>query len=117
MRDIQVLVSELHPELRALTLAAKEEQELYRRLMKRWRAQLLSIQDWLAAQLRSEHRATPPDSTLLIAFRLLSVAARLRHDDHRQRSAAGYAAADQMNRYSISAHRCAPGKVPTILKR
>ncbi|AHF78915.1 Phosphoenolpyruvate carboxylase [Sodalis praecaptivus] len=66
MRDIQVLVSELSmgectPELRALAGGGEEEQEPYRRLMKRLRAQLLSTQDWLAAQLRGEHRAAPPD--------------------------------------------------------
>lgn len=66
MRDIQVLVSELSmgectPELRALAGGGEEEQEPYRRLMKRLRAQLLSTQDWLVAQLRGEHRAAPPD--------------------------------------------------------
>ncbi|MFT4464548.1 MAG: phosphoenolpyruvate carboxylase [Sodalis sp. (in: enterobacteria)] len=66
MRDIQVLVSELSmgectPELRALAGGGEEEQEPYRRLMKRLRAQLLSTQDWLAAQLRGEHRAAPAD--------------------------------------------------------
>ncbi|WP_074012461.1 phosphoenolpyruvate carboxylase [Candidatus Sodalis sp. SoCistrobi] len=66
MRDIQVLVSELSmgectPELRALAGGGDEEQEPYRRLMKRLRAQLLSTQDWLAAQLRGEHRSAPTD--------------------------------------------------------
>lgn len=66
MRDIQVLVSELSmgectPELRALAGGGEEEQEPYRLLMKRLRAQLLSTQDWLVAQLRGEHRAAPPD--------------------------------------------------------
>lgn len=66
MRDIQILVSELSmgectPELRALAGGGEEEQEPYRRLMKRLRAQLLSTQDWLAAQLYGEHRAAPAD--------------------------------------------------------
>lgn len=66
MRDIQVLVSELSmgectPELRAMAGGGEEEQEPYRRLMKRLRVQLLSTQDWLAAQLRGEHCVAPPD--------------------------------------------------------
>lgn len=66
MRDIQVLVSELSmtectPELLALVGGNPDEQEPYRLLMKRLRSQLLSTQDWLAAQLRGEHRVAPPD--------------------------------------------------------
>lgn len=66
IRDIQILVSELSmnectPYCRKLAGGGDEEQEPYRRLIKRLRTQLLSTQDWLAAQLRGEIRVPPTD--------------------------------------------------------